>query len=83
MADLTAFGAVDVPTPADSGNLRRYIIDCSHATTQVDLSRRREEDHIVLALLLDQHRHAIRETEHEVCVCEPTEQQTALMGREA
>ena len=82
MPDLTAFAGIDAVTPADSGHLRHYIIDCSHGTTQLDVPRRREEDHIVMAMLLPQHRNAIFLTEHEECDCEPTEEQLHLLGRD-
>lgn len=75
---LTAYGAVDVPTPHGMSQLRHYIIVCEHATTELDLVRRPSEDANVLRQLLRDHRHAIKETEGEDCDCEPTAKQLGI-----
>jgi len=70
--ELTAFGAVALSTPGSPGALRRYIIDCEHATTDLALYRTAAMDLEVLTQLLDTHHELASKDEDEKCECEPT-----------
>lgn len=81
--ELTAFGAVSVPTPAGGGTLRRYVIDCPHATTDLTLIRRPSADLEVLTQLLDSHHALASKDEEDPCTCVPTFRQLEPLSASA
>ena len=83
VGELTAFGAISVPTPAGGGTLRRYIIDCKHATTDLTLIRRPSADLEVLTQLLDTHHAHASQDEAEACECLPTLRQLEPLAASA
>jgi len=70
---LLHFGATQIPPAATGGvAIRHYILDCEHGTTELDLPEKTgDDDLLVMAQLILDHRHAIFETEAQLCDCRP------------
>jgi hypothetical protein len=77
---LTAFGAVAIPTGIGGRPLRRYIVDCEHATTELTLQRGDEDDREVLTRLLEQHHTALATSKDGPCECQPTSRQLGILS---
>lgn len=81
--ELTAFGAVDVPGPQ---RVRKYIVDCRHAYTELDLQDRSpDEDIRILGIQLENHHRAAIQgyrdgNADEPCDCEPSASQLAQLN---